>query len=402
MTWQEQETQARGLTSSAKQVLAVIVGAVTFVVALLVGTMTFEKIDANEILVVQDAIDGELHWYNTAGMKPQWFGRVTIFPKVVTYPFEGPIRFNEGGHGKVIGSIQFRLPQDAANLTNIYTTFGNSTALNDGLLAVVTDKSIFMTGPLLSSTESYAEKRSNLIFWIEDQIKSGVYKTTRRDLKIKDPITGEEKTATVAEISMIGGHPERQEESQLQSFGLIPFNFAVADVKYDETVEKQIATQQENIMAVQTAAAQSRRAEQQTLTAEQEGKATAAKAKWEQETIKAKMVTEAQQKLEVASLDAKAAQQERAANIARGEGEAARRRLLMQADNALDAKLEAYVKVMSAWAENVPKYSGSWVPSVVMGRDDSKQQNGAQALIDMLSAKTARDLGLNLSTQKPQ
>lgn len=382
--------------SWTKRIVAISIGVFLFVSLILSG-MVVEKVDANEVLVVQDAMDGELHWYTTPGVKPQWFGRTTSFPKVINYSFEGPIRFNEGGHGKVSGSVQFRLPLDADNLTDIYTAYSSANALQSGLLSVVTDKSIFMTGPLLSSTESYAEKRSNLIFWIEDQIVNGVYRTTRRDVKIKDPITGEEKTATVAEIALSNGQPQRQETSQLANFGITSFNFAVADVQYDSTVEKQIAAQQSNIMAVQTAVAEARRAEQQALTAEQQGRSNAATARWEQEVEKAKAVTLAQQQLEVARLDAAAAEQERLANERRGAGEAARRRALMQADNALSVRLDAYVKVMQTWAENVPKYGGSWVPSVVMGNSGT-QQNGAQALIDMLSAKTARDLGLNLST----
>lgn len=31
----------------------------------------FEKVNSDEILVVQDAVDGELHWYTTPGVKPQ-------------------------------------------------------------------------------------------------------------------------------------------------------------------------------------------------------------------------------------------------------------------------------------------------------------------------------------------
>src|SRR5256885_9129666 len=47
------------------------------------------------------------------------------------------------------------------------------------------------------------------------------------------------------------------------------FNFAVARMPYDEKVERQIQAQQEAVMGVQLAAAESRKAEQQALTAEQ-------------------------------------------------------------------------------------------------------------------------------------
>jgi len=382
-----------------KRIFAGIIAVVGVIVALLVGTMALEKIDANEILIVQ-GVGGGLSVHTKPGIHKQAFGRVIIFPKVLDYDFSGKIRFNDNGHGTVVGSTQFRLPLDSANLINIYQTYGSADALQSKLLSVVTDKSIFMAGPLLSSTESASEKRSNLIYWIEDQIINGVYRTNRRDIKTKDPITGEEKTITVAEIALEkdGKTAQRQESSQLISFGLVPFNFAVKDVGYDETVEKQIQVQQQNIMAVQTAVAESRRAEQQTLTAEQQGRALAAKAKWDQEAIKAKVVTEAQQKLEVATLDAKAAEAEKRANILRGEGEAGRRRAVMLADNALEKKAEVWLEAQKVWAEAVSKYGGQWVPSVVMGGNASGG-NGAQALMDLLTAKTARDLGLDMTVK---
>lgn len=388
---------------TSRRVVAIVLAAILVVSLFIIGTMSFEKVDANEILVVQDVIDGELHWYSTPGLKPQWFGRAVTFPKVMTYDFQDTVRFNEGGHAAIIGSIQFRLPSDPTTLSAIYTTYGSPDAFRRGLLETVTDKTIFMTGPLLSSTESYAEKRSNLIFWIEDQIKDGVYRTIRRDIKTRDPITGEEKTVSVAEIALSAdGHPTRQEPSQLAAFGIVPFNFAVARMPYDAKVEQQIQSQQENIMAIQRAATESRRAEQQALTAEQQGRANAATERWKQEAIKAQAVTEAQQRLEVARLDAQAADQERVANERRGQGEAARRRLVMNADGALAVKVDAWLKAQGLWADAIAKYQGAWVPSVIMGGGQLGQSSasGATSLIDLLTAKTARDLGLDLTAAR--
>ena len=96
------------------------------------------------------------------------------------------------------------------------------------------------------------------------------------------------------------------------------------------------------------------------------GEADAARAKWEQEVIKAKMVTEAQQKLEVAQLDTPAAEQFKRAETLRGEGEGARRRLVMEADRALEKKLQTYSEVSKLYASAIKDYKGHWVPGVVM------------------------------------
>ena len=382
---------------SVKKIAAIAITVVALILTPMIFSMAFESINADEILVVQDPIDGELHWYVNAGLKWQGWGRITKYRKRSIYDFESKIRFNEGGHGTLVGSMQYEMPLDVEHLTQLHTRFGSQDAVQKQLVEVVTNKSIYMTGPLLSSTESYAEKRPNLIFWVEDQIKEGVYQTIRSDIKTRDPITGEEKTVTVAAIAHSDdGIPLRQESAQLIGFGLRPFNFTVTQIAYDAKVEAQIQLQQENIMAVQTAMAQARKAEQEALTVEQQGRALAATQKWEQEAIKAKAVTLAQQNLEVAELDARAASQERIANIRRGEGEARRRQLVMAADGALTLKLEAWLEAQKVWAEAVAKYTGAWVPSIVMG-GEGQTGNGANELIDLLTAQTARQLSLDLT-----
>jgi len=78
--------------------------------------------------------------------------------------------------------------------------------------------------------------------------------------------------------------------------------------------------------------------------------------------------------------------------------EAQRRQLVMTADGALDKKLEAIVKINERYAEAIQKYAGHWVPNVVMGQAGSGANQGL-ALIDLLTAKTARDLGMDMSVQ---
>ena len=151
-----------------------------------------------------------------------------------------------------------------------------------------------MTGPLMSSKESYAERRNELISLIDDQIVRGVYKTEIIQEKQKDPITGQDKTVSIVKLILDrNALYARQDHSPLEEFAIKTFNLAINEVKYDPTVEAQIKQQQDMIMQVQTSIAESKRAEQTALTAAKNGEAEAAKAKWDQEVIKARLVTEA-------------------------------------------------------------------------------------------------------------
>jgi regulator of protease activity HflC (stomatin/prohibitin superfamily) len=383
-----------------------------------------ENLDAGRIMVIQSPVSGNLAWYTTPGVKWQGFGKVTKYEKRSQFWFSSKedqgkdsdeaikIRFNDGGHATISGGISWELPLVDEQLALIHTKFGSQQALEQQLVRTMVEKSIYMTGPIMSSKESYAERRNDLLHLIEDQISNGVCLTKTTQEKTLDPITGDEKTVAKVElvVDKTTGVPSRAEESPLKEFGVKVFNLTINEIKYDPLVEDQIAQQQKAMMQVQIAIAEAKTAEQEALTTKKEGEAKAAKAEWEQKTIAAKQEQEAkmkkniaetlaEQKVAVAELELKAAESMKKAEIAKGEGEAKRRTLVMEADGALEKKLEAYVSVNKAYAEAIAQHVGPWVPSVVMGGNAQNQTTGGGAidLINLLTVKAAKDLSLEMS-----
>ena len=382
-----------------------------------------ETKEPDDILVIQSLRTGDLTWYTgTESWVWQFWGNATAYKKRSIYRFDTSdttaaketgkcvdgidVRFNDGGHGTVCGSIQFEMPMDMANLTKIHTKFKSQESVKSALIETITGKSVYLSGPLMSSRESYAEKRNNLLFYIEDQIQRGVYKTVQIEKHVKDPITGVEKTATVVEIVLDKeGKPQRQEEAVLDQFGIKAFNFAIKRLPYDTTVESQIKEQQKITMEVQTSMADAKKAEQRAITVAEQGKANAAEAKWKQETIKAQQVTLADQEKavaitaaekerDVAKLQKDAAGFYKQQQILKGEGDAAYRQKVMQANGALEQKLATYEAVMGKFAVEFGKQK--WVPEVQMGGAGASGANSAQTMIDVLSTKALRDLGLDM------
>jgi hypothetical protein len=357
-----------------------------------------EELSADKIMCVQNPLTGNLTWYTTPGPKWQMFGKVTKYYKRSIYKISNQVRFNDAGHGTIKGSIQFDMPMDKTNLDKIQSKYGNEDAVKSQLLATVVNKCLYMTGPMMSSRESYAEKRSYLINYVEDQISNGIFKTNVRDTTVKDPITDKEKTINIVEISVKNGVPERQEEAVLKEFGIRTYNFSIEQLAYDATVESQIQQQQQMTMAVQTAIAEAKKAEQSAITAEANGRADAMKAKWEQETIKAKAVTIAEKDRDSCKLVMEAAEYKKQAAIKEGEGESTKRRLILQADGALSQKLEAWTNAQAVWADAFSKYQGSIVPQIQSGSGSSG--NGATNFMEIMGIKAARDLGLDMNMPK--
>lgn len=371
---------------------------------------SFEYLSASELMVIQAPFSGKLNWHITPGVKWQSFGAVTKYHKrsqlwFSAKPDQGKreneslrIRFNDGGHATMSGSIAWEMPVDNEHLTSVHTKYGSQEAVEGQLIKTVVEKAVYMTGPLMSSQESYAARRPEILQYIEDQVQNGVYMTSVHEVTTKDMMTGSDKTVKVTEIARRpDGSFIRTDTSPLVEFGIRTFNPSINEITYDETVEKQIKAQQEATMQVQTAQAKAREAEQEAITAAKNGEAKAAAAKWEQEVIKAKMVTEAQQKLEVAQLDAKSAEQTKRQQILLGEGEAERRKLVMSADGALEKKLDAWLKSQEMWANAIKEFKGNLVPGIVMGSGGGQNAaSNAAGLVELLTAKAAKDLALDM------
>ncbi|MEW8149953.1 MAG: hypothetical protein AB2810_07355 [Candidatus Thiodiazotropha endolucinida] len=84
---------------------------------------------------------------------------------------------------------------------------------------------------------------------------------------------------------------------------------------------------------------------------------------------------------------------ERIQTLAQAESD--RRRMLMEVDNALEKRLEAYVTVSEAFADAIR--DKRLVPEVVVSGEKGSGQSNATDLIALLMAKTARDPGVAVS-----
>lgn len=243
------------------------IGILLLFLGLFAVTNIVEDNDAGEILVIQ-MLNGDLKVVYEPGPTLQWFGKVTRYKRSSQIYFLAPkekslygseedkslpVKFNDGGHARVSGSMRIDLPTNPVKMMKVHSTYRSQEGIESQLVSTNISKSIFMTGPLMSSKESYAEKRNDLIYYIEDQSSKGVYKTKTIAVKELDPLTNAEKTVSKVEIVNVNGSPFRQEKSSIEEFGIRLYNIAINDIIYDKAVENQIQTQQRSIMQVQTA-----------------------------------------------------------------------------------------------------------------------------------------------------
>lgn len=409
------------------------VGIVLTVVTVLFLGVFASKIGTNvddaEILITQDAYDGDMTAYNTGGFKWIYFAGTETYLKRGQLEFAPPVnensvssvsldskeakayglrlRFNDKGGATLYSQFSYIMPPDKDLLLKIRSKYPTMKAMERDLIRPVITKAVYMTGPTMSSEESTAVKRSELIESIMDQINNGPYKTENIQMKVEDTLSGKLKTITVAKIVEDPTAPNgraRQEISPLKEFGITVLNPEIKKIKYDAQVEDQIEAQRKITMDIQTAVAKTKEAEQNAIRAVEEGKANAATAKWAQETENAKEIALAEKNKTVAKLAKEAAKFTKDKDILLGQGEAERKRLVMQADGALEKKLATYEKVMASGFDAMKNYAGNWVSQIDnrkfgsgAGNTGSSGQGAFEEMAQTLSIKALKDLGLDMT-----
>lgn len=386
-----------------KIVLASVIGVIVVVILSCIGSLV-EDVKNEDIVVNQVPITGTMNVWSEPGMYAQKFGHTTKYHKTEQLWFGAqgqgdpiPVIFNDASDGLIYGSLRVKLPTDREHMLRIQTDYNGMDRLMNDLVRPTVTKVIYASGPLMSAFESYAEKKNDLIEYITDQLNNGVYKTTTKKVETIDPLTGDKKTINVASLiadSLAPGGYKRSERSPFSYYGItIGSNdggqVSVSKIAYSDKVNAQIAQQQEANMLIQTSKAKAAAAQQEAVRAEEEGKAQAAKAKWEQEKIKAVEVTKAEQEYEVSRLAALKANEVKKKIIAEGQAEAEANRLKVAAGLTPQERAEWEYKTKVGVAQAI---AGLELPKVVMGGG----QNGNQAM-DLMSLKFATELVDKLS-----
>ena len=399
------------------KLLGVIVG-IFAVVLIACFPMIAEDMDKSKIGINQIPITGTYEYCTEGRFQWQKFGNVSIYDKTsqiwfneikkdsdgnpyIDNSLENPamtITYNDKGKGFVMGSVRVEMPLETKYLERIQTHYGNQEKLIRDLVKPTLSKVVMSCGPLMSSLESVSEKRTDLIALITDQLNHGVYKTKVTTVKSINPLTGEEQLTKIAEAipdSLAPNGIKRQEESPFAFYGLKVSQLAISDTDYENATKAQISKQREADMSIVTAKAKALEAVQRTIQIEEEGKASAAQAKWEQEKIKAVEVTKAQQAFEVAELQAKEANEKAKKIIAEGKAEAEANRLKVQAGLTPQEQAEWNYKTTVGVAEALSKSEVKWVPDVMLSGN-----GGGNNAMDAVGLRMVMDIADKLNNSK--
>ena len=399
--------------TSVQKIWAAIIAVFVIAFVALSGSL-MEDADKSKNYVCQMPVTGEYVVWNDGGLQWQGFGNVREYAKTSQIEFTDLERnetgyiasgsnpaaattFNDKGRGFIVGSFRVVLPNDEQNMMKIQRDFGSEKALINNLVRPTLYKVVTSCGPLMSSLESVSETRTDLIAYITDQLNNGVYKTRVVKNEVVNEITGEKEVRARAEIIADNNAPggyARQETSPFSQYGITCGLVSILDIKYDAATQQQIDAQKAANLAVITAKTQAAKAIQETITIEEQGKARAAEAKWEQEREKAVAVTRAEQEREVSRLAAEKAEFDKKKIVAQGQAEAEANRLKVQAGLTPQERAEWDYKTAVGVDEALANSKVRWVPEVMMGSGNSNGSAmdavGLNMMMDIVSKMNSK------------
>lgn len=362
--------------------LAVLVLAALAIIVLAGGWKVFtemlETVDAGEYVVKQSVFGGSLVVWDDSGPHWQLWGKCTHYPLSKPFNFEAPkdhrtravqardpnahaddkalkTKFRDGAEGWISGSLRYEMPLGYNDRIALHKQFGSAQAVEHDLVRTVIENAVFVSGRFMTSSQSFAEKRADLAVYIEQQAKLGKLGSIEECADVEDTSTKTKKNVCETHVAMKDGQPVIVEKSPVADYNVKLTNFNFNGIRYEDNIQQQMDDQQQAMAAVKTAEANAKKAIQDTITTEQSGRAQAAKAEWEQKTVSAKLIAEAEQKKTVAQLSKEAAEFKKQEDILLGEGEAARRKLVMAADGALEQNLKTKLEINRVWAEAYSK-----------------------------------------------
>lgn len=383
-----------------KRKVFAIFGVVIAIAVIILSGSLFEDADKSKNYVCQMPITGEYRVWTDGGLQFQGFGNLYSYAKTSQIEFsdlqkneggyvasgDNPAAgttFNDRGKGYIIGSFRVVLPTDAQNMMAIQRDFGSEQALINNLVRPTLYKVVTACGPLMSSLESVSETRTDLTAYITDMLNNGVYKTKTSKVEVVNEITGEKELRTQAELihdaTAPGGYA-RQEKSPFALYGITAGIVSITDIKYDKATQSQIDAQKAANLSVITAKTQALEAMQKAITIEEQGKATAAQAKWEQEKEKAVAVTRAEQEYEVARLEAEKAKQIALKVKAEGEAKAAANKALVAAGLTPLEKATIEKETAIGIAQALADSKVRWVPEIIVSGEGGSGNNAMDAV----------------------
>lgn len=382
----------------------------------------------------------------TPGFHTRWGGEKIDFKKYLTVGFgqrdvadfsgSAPaqeIRFNDSVTADVQMTARFALPETPESFLAMALAYRSQTNLVHSSLIPVMQEAMRNAGRMFSAQEYIGGRGGDFEYAILDQIQHGIYlldveeeRSYGGEQSVTSPenrsIQRDQTVRVLVKKRIKDGQVARKDQDShpLERFGIQLSQANIQDVDPDPKFKEKLQEQREAAAQVAIERQRARQEEERKKRIIAQGEAEKAAKQIELEKAQIERVIAAETK-------AKEAEQEQQERVTRAEtakreaeienerkqielktakleaqrlielasADAKGRQLKMQADNALEQRLAAYVEVSQAYANAIR--DKQLVPQIVIGGEKGASQSSAMDLVNLITSGVAMDLGVKVN-----
>jgi hypothetical protein len=390
------------------KLFVLIGGVVACLIVILLLSNLIAWNDAGVTTIVQYPT-GRLMVKSTPGPYGLWWGHSYKYRQVMTVAFGSqkkggsadiptiPVIFNTGAKAMMSGLVRIELPRNDAQMIKVLEDYagGQDHFISSGVVPVV-QNAVKLSANLISEQEAYTTLAS-FQQYISDQLSAGIYKTKSVEKWIVKETGDSERVKITQPVQQDNGDFVRS-ATALQQLGCKVQHCQIEVPDFDGVVENAINERKKRSLETEIAKQQAIKAKQDAITAAANAEAMVATERAKKEVEKVSAVVKAEQMRDVSKLEKEAAEYTKQKLILEGEGEATKKRLVMQANGALEQKLDAYKEVQGLWAKAFAE--GYRVPNVMMGGGANGSLSAFDQAMQSITLKQMKDLGLDMTMKQ--
>ena len=299
-----------------------------------------------------------------------FFATVTPYPDVITVQygtvddrgedvtfFAVPhgVRFNGGDNARIGHTVKWDLPDDEPNMLGIHRHYRSHKRLASTTLSQYQKETAGYATQMLDSETHYSGGQSQLKEFFQDQLRNGQILLDKETKTVEDTASGKTETIIVVEPRVNDAGEVLRTPSDIQKYEITPSFVSIDHIKYDELIENKLKAKIESATIKSISEQKLITAQQEALTAIEQGKKAIEEVKAKKEAEKLEAVIMAQQQKEVAEQEAMRAKYIADKIAEEGRAQAAANKALVAAGLTPEQKMKMEIEIADKVSANLSK-----------------------------------------------
>ena len=299
-----------------------------------------------------------------------FFATVTQYPDVITVQYGSEnergedvtffapphgVRFNGGDNARIGHTVKWDLPDDEENMLGIHSHYRSHRRLASTTLSQYQKETAGYATQMLDSETHYSGGQSQLKEFFQDQLRKGQILLDKETKTITDSSTGKAETIIVVEPRLDKNGESLRTPSDIQKYEITPSFVSIDHIQYDELIENKLKAKIESATIKSISEQKLITAQQEALTAIEEGKKQIEEVKARKEAEKLEAVIIAQQKKEVAEQEAFQAKYIADKIAEEGRAQAAANKALVAAGLTPEQRMKMEIEIADKVSGNLAK-----------------------------------------------